>query len=355
MQRVLILIGALGAFVGLSLIGCQSGEEDTDTAGTESVTASTPDAVSPPETGDLNPEASTAAVRRSPGVPVFAPGSKRDDASGSTPDSSVGDLNAGSTPPALDGPSTYAEGEARYRAHEYAAAAMVFEDYSVAHPDRPDGYFMLGLAAWKAGDPSRAAEALGRAVDLDPDHAAAQVDLARVLIDLGQPRQAVPHAEAAVDLDGTDMTARRVLARTYAEVGEYAEAEATYRAALALDDSDVWCLNNLGYLMIEMDRFEEALGPLARAVELSEYSPVFRNNLGTALERTGHYRAAALAYSGALDADSTYAKAGFNLDRVTRLGTDPAPDTFDLRAEAAAFAASLHEEAAAREATASGN
>ncbi len=56
---------------------------------------------------------------------------------------------------------------------------------------------------------------------------------------------------------------------------------------------------------------------------------MFRNNLGSALERAGYPAAAKAAYATALEADSSYAKAKVNLERVRALvpeGTAPEID-----------------------------
>jgi predicted Zn-dependent protease len=94
------------------------------------------------------------------------------------------------------------------------------------------------------------------------------------------------------------------------------EAIDAYQRAITLDDRDVWAMNNLGLIYLEQDRSTEALPPLARAVQLRGNAPVFQNNLGMALERSGHTTAARQAYTAALEADSTYAKASASLTRL---------------------------------------
>jgi predicted Zn-dependent protease len=75
-------------------------------------------------------------------------------------------------------------------------------------------------------------------------------------------------------------------------------------------------MNNLGMLYIEQAKPQEALGPLARAVQLKPTSPIFQNNLGMTLELLGDLTAAKQAYDDALKADSTYAKAKANAERL---------------------------------------
>jgi Flp pilus assembly protein TadD len=97
--------------------------------------------------------------------------------------------------------------------------------------------------------------------------------------------------------------------------------------------------HNLGLILIQQGRFQEALGPLARATRLDKGKAVaaFHNNLGIALERTGHYTAAADAYRAALGVDETYGKASVNLARVVERTDDPAAGVIDLSAIADSF------------------
>jgi len=64
---------------------------------------------------------------------------------------------------------------------------------------------------------------------------------------------------------------------------------------------------------------------------------VFHNNLGIALERTGHYSAAAEAYGAVLAQDSAYDKASVSLARVARFKDDPSTTPVDLSALARQF------------------
>lgn len=64
---------------------------------------------------------------------------------------------------------------------------------------------------------------------------------------------------------------------------------------------------------------------------------IFHNNLGTALEKTGHFTAAAEAYRAALAVEGTYGPAATNLSRVEQLKEDPAAQPVDLAALAKTF------------------
>jgi superkiller protein 3 len=131
----------------------------------------------------------------------------------------------------------------------------------------------------------------------------------------------VERVERARALEPLSAEGLRLLGRARYELKQIPEAIDAYQRAIALDERDVWAMNNLGLIYIQQDRSDSALPVLARAVELRRDSPVFQNNLGTALERTGHYAAAKMAYESALAADSTYGKASASLARVTLLAS----------------------------------
>lgn len=232
---------------------------------------------------------------------------------------------------------SYADAESVYHAGRYDEAVELFDAYVGARPDNPWGHYMLGLAAWKAGDLARAERAFDRALELDPGHLKSYLNSARVLLDLDRAHEALERARLALELDSTSSDALRLVGRAHARLGRADSAVAAYRRVLALDDRDVWAMNNLGLLLIEQGQPERAIPPLARAVQLRANAPVFRNNLGIALERSGHLAAAKRAYEAAIAADSGYAKAVVSLARVTPLVDSTTVDTVDLDEYAEGF------------------
>ena len=211
---------------------------------------------------------------------------------------------------------SFASAESAFKERKYAEAEQSFGIYVERHPNNAFGYYMLGLSAWKNGEPERAREALEKSFALDSTNVKTLLNLGRVLLEQGKPEEARGRVEAAAALDTGSAEVHRVMARVQNALGQRDSAEASYRLALSIDPTDSWSMNNLGLLLIDQGRFEEALGPLARAVELRPDAPAFANNLGVALERTGHPGSAAIAYQSALDADSTYTKAQTSLARV---------------------------------------
>ena len=232
---------------------------------------------------------------------------------------------------------TYAVAEQAYFAKDYEEAVDLFTRYSDEHPANGWGHYMLGLSAWKAGDPEGADIALARAIEQNPTHVKSLVNHGRVLLELDRAGEAEARLVVALDLDPANADARRVMGRVLQAQARVDEAIAGYEETLRLDGDDVWALNNLGLLLIQQERFGEALAPLAKAAALDADLACVQNNLGVALERTGHYAAAAEAYAAAVAIDATYAKAEASGERVAALTEAPGTEPVDLVALAAAF------------------
>lgn len=239
--------------------------------------------------------------------------------------------------PGLDREVTFEEADSAFRDRRYDEASELFTAYTGRRPENPWGYYMLGLSEWKAGRNSEAESAFGRALEIDPGHVKSLSNLGRVLLDEGRPEEALTRIERVVELDPESGLGYRLLGRARSELGQVGAAIDAYERAILLDDQDVWSMNNLGLLYIRGGCFEDALGPLARATELAPDVPTFQNNFGIALERTGHYAAAADAFQAALTADSTYEKASVSLGRVEGRQEFPDTEPVDLASLAQGF------------------
>ena len=236
-------------------------------------------------------------------------------------------------PPVETGPVSFADGEAAYQAGDYSKATRVFERYTVEKPNNAWGHFMLGLSAWKVGEPAMSEKAFEEALRIDPNHVKSLVNLSRVLIEQKRFDEAVSKLTHASEIDSNSAEVNRLMGRTYHDQGKIEDAEASYRRAIELDGKDAWSMNNLGFLLLEQGRPGDALPVLAKAVELRKDVPTFHNNLGMALEHTGRFAAAAAEYSSALAADPGYEKAKQNLARVEAVKVN-SEEPFDLEATA---------------------
>src|SRR6185503_709126 len=219
--------------------------------------------------------------------------------------------------------SSFADVEAAYHAKKYGEATAIFDAYVGRRASNAWGHYMLGLSAWKSGDFEKSEKAFDQALSLDPNHVKSLVNSSRLFIDQKRHDEAIARLTRAAEIDPESLEVTRLLARAYVAQGKTVDAIETYQRVIELNEHDAWAQNNLGLLFLESERAGEALPHFAKAVELRKDVAIFHNNFGMALEHTGRFKAAAIAYGNALVADPGYEKAKLNLARVEAVKSGP--------------------------------
>jgi len=102
-------------------------------------------------------------------------------------------------------------------------------------PLTADQWYDLGTDL-EAAAPEDAQDAYARAIALDPGHAAARVNLGRLLQEAGRPAEAAMEYRAALAAQPRHPTAAFNLGTALEDLGRPAEAIAAYRRALEADD-----------------------------------------------------------------------------------------------------------------------
>ncbi len=125
-----------------------------------------------------------------------------------------------------------------------------------------------GLAAYRAGDLTAAADAFGQAIELTPEDAVAVYDLGTVREAQGDPAAARELYTRAVELDPSFADGHFNLAVSQAAAGEDQAAIASYRRLLDLDPQRPSALWNLGLLLHSTGDEDEAVVLLRKAIDL---------------------------------------------------------------------------------------
>lgn len=154
----------------------------------------------------------------------------------------------------------------RKKEFDELSAAGAWDRIRERFPHYPEGHAQAGQAALAAGDYARAADALGKAVALDPDEPLYSFDLSRAL----------------------------------AAIHRLPEAEKAIRKSVELrpDYEPAWTM--LGYVYLRQREYAKAREALQRAIRLDPTSHLAHSNLGAAFEGEGNYAAAAEEYRTAL-------------------------------------------------------
>ncbi len=122
-----------------------------------------------------------------------------------------------------------------------------------------DDWFALGNDLEPAA-PDHALEAYRRALDVDPDHFDARINLGRLLHEKGRLHAAETHFRLALDVRGRDPIAHFNLAICLEDLGRTHDAVRAYRETIRLDASCADAHYNLA-------RLQEALGDSAAAFQ----------------------------------------------------------------------------------------
>jgi predicted O-linked N-acetylglucosamine transferase (SPINDLY family) len=251
-------------------------------------------------------------------------------------------------PPALQmlGAIAMRQGDARRAVGHFAALAKAQPAVAQAHAD-------LGIACFEAGDmkaaetafraavardgrhaqawyglgrsladPAAAAEALARAVALQPDFAEAQAELGRLSLLLGRTREALAALGAAVALRPGLAEAHTNLGIAEDKAGNLRQALAHHRRAIAIRPAFAKAHNNLASVCLRLGLLEDAADAAEAATRRDPgYAKAFAN-LGDALGRMGMAEAAIAALARAVALEPLHTEAQANLLRQRQIVCD---------------------------------
>jgi tetratricopeptide (TPR) repeat protein len=134
-----------------------------------------------------------------------------------------------------------------------------FLEAGSAEPDfSADEWFEWGCEL-EPGSPEEAIAAYRRAIDIDPAHADAHVNLGRLLHEAGDAAGASPHYEAALTSRPEDATAAFNLGVAQEDLGRLPEALLAYQRAVRLDPENADAHFNAAALAEKLGRTAEAL------------------------------------------------------------------------------------------------
>jgi tetratricopeptide (TPR) repeat protein len=123
--------------------------------------------------------------------------------------------------------------------------------------------------------------------------------------DAGNRRAALDHMRKAIDLNPENAAALNYLGYSLAERGQsLEEAEALIRRALAVDPNDGFYIDSLGWVFYQRGQYEDAVEHLERAVELTGNDPIIHEHLADAYSEVGRELEALQLYRAAIAASS---------------------------------------------------
>lgn len=163
-----------------------------------------------------------------------------------------------------------------------------------------DEAYRQSVEALRERDYAAAAEAAARAVEIDPRHADALMNLGRAHSAQQNWTDAIAAYERLIELDPGEKKALNNLANVYFRQGRYDEAAVWYRKALDVDPDYLLAAFHYGWVLRQLNRLEEAERVFDHCEEIPAQDDRQRQThvdchfyVGTIRFRQGDYPAAA--------------------------------------------------------------
>ena len=185
-------------------------------------------------------------------------------------------------------------------------------------PENAAAHRNLGSTYGEQGKWEEAAASYEKAIELDPDFGEAYADLVVPYVEFGKLSEAVDAGEKAVELAPDYAPAHNNLGVAYREQDRIDDAMAEWEEAIRLDPNHVLAHKNLGRAYGMQGRLEEASAELQEAVRLDPDHADAHFNLGMVYHLQGKTGEALSAFEEAIRVDPDHAMAHHNLGMIHR-------------------------------------
>jgi tetratricopeptide (TPR) repeat protein len=151
-----------------------------------------------------------------------------------------------------------------------------------------------------------------RAIQLDPNLAAAYRERGRTYGEIGDHDTAVEDLNQAIRLNPDSVAAYNIRGLAYANKGDYDRAIADYTQAINLDPKDAAAYYNRGNAYDDKGDYDRAIKDYNRAINLDPKAAMTYNNRGNAYQNKGDYDQAIADCTQAINLDPNFAWAYHN-------------------------------------------
>ena len=195
---------------------------------------------------------------------------------------------------------------------QLSRAQSIYEEILRAQPRHFDALHLMGVIAAMSGNPRKAAELIGRALEVVPESAIAHNNRGAALHELGQWEAALASYERAAALKRDYAEPLYNRGNLFKDLKRWQAAVTSYEQAIALrqDYAEAWC--NRGICLAEMAQWQAALASYDRAITINPGYAEAHYNRATVLCGLRDWEAALNAYDRALVLKRDYAEAHSN-------------------------------------------
>ena len=177
-------------------------------------------------------------------------------------------------------------------------------------------YSRRGNRARGEGRQQDAVDEYSKAIEIDPENAAAYNNRGKAYRDLGHPEEAIKDYNKAIELDPNNAVAYNNRGNAYRDLGHPEEAIKDHDKAIELDPNYAYAYNNRGNAYSDLGHPEEAIKDYDKAIELDPNYAAAYNNRGVAYKDFKKYAKAIEDYTRAIQLNPEYKKAYLNRARA---------------------------------------
>jgi len=193
-----------------------------------------------------------------------------------------------------------------------AEAKLIYERILVTQPNHFDALHLLGVIALQTKNYQLAIELISKAIQINPNVAAAHSNRGNALKGLKQFAHALASYNKAISLKPEYADAWLNRGNALQQLNQCDQALASYNKAISLkpEYADVWL--NRGNALQELNQYDQALASYNKAISLKpDYVDAWLNR-GTALQQLEQYDQALSSYNKAISLKPEYADAWSN-------------------------------------------
>jgi predicted TPR repeat methyltransferase len=176
----------------------------------------------------------------------------------------------------------YAAAQAHYAQQRWAEAVAIYRHIVAEQPTALKAWALMGLCATQCGDLDTAADALQRAVELEPQAGNIHFRLGVVLFQQGHADRAAVAFRRAADLDPTNIDALQNLGAALVDLGHHAEAQPVFEAVLQRQADFELAWSGLANVYRALNNTAGMVHALERAVAINPDNPATRHLLQAA-------------------------------------------------------------------------
>jgi tetratricopeptide (TPR) repeat protein len=188
---------------------------------------------------------------------------------------------------------------------DYRSAERTFSEAVRVDPRNFDAQYGHGLVLHLMDRVVEAVRAYLRALAIQPDDVAANLNLSAAYLQLNEPAQALPYAERVVELDPLNGQGRANLGATYSALGRYDEAVREYEAASELMELSPKLLLDMADSLGRINRYEEMANTLRLVIRIDPTAAAYER-YGFALFKQRKFNDSEAAFRDAMLADKNH-------------------------------------------------